>query len=63
MKPVYNLFGEAGVRAALTGLVMQIKLLSNGTLSSQAAQHCKEQQLHSHVSQELEKLTQMGFKL
>ena len=53
-RPVYNLSGETGVMAVLTGLLMQVQLASRGAECDGDPQQHDEAQFHREDSVSLE---------
>ena len=64
-RPVYNLSGETGVMAALTGLLMQAQLVSRGAERDGDPQQHDAAQFHGEdsVSLELKRLVEVGLGL
>ena len=64
-RPVYNLSGETGVMAALTGLLMQAQLVSRRAGRDGGPQQHDEAQLHREdsVSLELKRLFEVSLGL
>ena len=64
-RPVYNLSGETGVMAALTGLLMQAQLVSRRAERDGGPQQHDETQLHREdsVSLELKRLFEVSLRL